>query len=85
MGSCLSINMHNMILNLTACGYPIADAYSPTTKACITWCHNTTTKGSCHIELQESITREWVNKGAIMVSHVSGKSNPNPPTFSQRR
>jgi hypothetical protein len=81
MGSCLTINTHNMILHLSACGYPIDDASSPTTiynnnEACIKWCHHMTSKGNRHIELQENVTREWVNKGAITVSHVSGKSNP---------
>ncbi len=81
MGSCLTINTRNMILHLSACGYPIGDASSPTpiyndNEACIKWCHNMTSKGNRHIELQENVTREWVDKGTITVSHVSGKSNP---------
>jgi hypothetical protein len=81
MGSCLTINMCNMILHLSACGYPINDASFPTSiynnnDACVKWCHNMTSKGNHHIELQENVTREWVDKGAITVSHVSGKSNP---------
>jgi hypothetical protein len=81
MGSCLTINMRNMILHLSACGYPIDNASSPTpiynnNEACVKWCHNMTSKGNCHIELQENIAREWVDKGAITVSHISGKSNP---------
>jgi hypothetical protein len=81
MGSCLTINMRNMILHLSACGYPIHDASFPTpiynnNEACVKWCHNMTSKGNCHIELQENVTHEWVNEGAITVSHVSGKSNP---------
>jgi hypothetical protein len=81
MGSCLTLNTRNMILHLSACGYPINDASFPTpiyndNEACIKWCHNMTSKSDHHIELQENITREWVNKGAITVSHISGKSNP---------
>jgi hypothetical protein len=81
MGSCLTINRRNMILHLSACGYPIDNASSPTpiynnNEACIKWCHNMTSKGNHHIELQENITREWVVKGAITVSHISGKSDP---------
>jgi hypothetical protein len=81
MGSCLTINTRNMISHLSACGYPINNASSPTpiynnNEACIKWCHNMTSRGNCHIELQENVTREWVNEGAITVSHVSGKSNP---------
>ncbi len=81
MGSCLTINTRDMILHLFACGYPIDDASSPTpiyndNKACVKWCHIMTSKCNCHIEIQENITRVWVDKGAITVSHVSGKSNP---------
>jgi hypothetical protein len=80
MGSCLTINTRNMILHLSTCGYPINNASSPTpiyndNEACIKWCHNMTSKGNRHIELQENVTCEWVDKGAITVSHVSGKSN----------
>jgi hypothetical protein len=81
MGSCLTINTRSMILHLSACGYPIDDASSPTpiyndNEACVEWYHNMTSKGNCHIELQENVTREWVDEGPITVSHISGKSNP---------
>ncbi len=80
IGSRLTINTCNMILHLSACGYPIDDTSSPTpiynnNEACIKWCNNMTSKGNHHIELQENITGKWVNKGAITVSQVSGKSN----------
>jgi hypothetical protein len=81
MGSRLTINTGNMILHLSTCGYSIDNASSPTpiynnNKACVKWCHNMTSKGDCHIELQENVTREWVDEGAITVFHISGKSNP---------
>jgi hypothetical protein len=80
MGPCLTINTCNMILHLSACGYPINDTSSPTpiynnNEACITWFHNMTSKDNCHIELQENIAHERVGKCAITVSHVSSKSN----------
>jgi hypothetical protein len=81
MGSCLTINMRSIILHLSACGYPIDEASSPTPiyndiEACTKWCHNMTSKSNHHIELQENVTRGWVDKDAITVSQVSGKSNP---------
>jgi hypothetical protein len=71
----------HMILHFSACGYSINDASFATpiynnNDACIKWCHNMTSKGNCHIELQENVTRELVDKRAITVSHVSDKSNP---------
>jgi hypothetical protein len=81
MGSCLTINTRNMILHLSVCGFSINDASFPTpiynnNEACVKWCHNITSKGNRHIELQEKVTHEWVNEGAIIIFHVSGKSNP---------
>ncbi len=81
MGSCLTINIRNMISHLANCGFPINNTSSATpvnndNNACIKWCHNSTSKGNCHIKLRENVTREWVDNGSIMVSHVSGKSNP---------
>jgi hypothetical protein len=46
-------------------------------KACVKWCHNTTTKGNCHIEHQENTVKEWVEDGSIIVSHIRGKCNPS--------
>ena len=48
-------------------------------KACVKWCHNLnlTTKGNCHMEHWEKVTREWVEDGSISVSHVNGKCNPS--------
>jgi len=70
-----------MISHLADCGFPINDTSSATpvyndNNACVKWCHNLTSKGNHHIELRENVTREWVDKGSITVSHVSGKSNP---------
>jgi hypothetical protein len=81
MGSCLTINIRNMISHLANCGFPINDTSLATliyndNNACIKWCHNLTSKGNHHIELRENVTREWVDNGSITVSHVSGKSNP---------
>jgi hypothetical protein len=81
MGSCLTIDTRNMILHPSTCGYPINDAASTTliynnNDACVKWCHNMTSKGNCHLELKENITREWVDEGAITVCHVSSKYNP---------
>jgi hypothetical protein len=70
-----------MILHLSTCGYPINDAASATpiynnNDACVKWCHKMTSKGNHHLELKENVIREWVNEGAITVSHVSGKYSP---------
>jgi hypothetical protein len=81
MGSCLTINICNMISHIANCGFPINDTSSATpvyndNDACVKWCHNLTSKGNRHIKLRENVTCEWVDNGSITVSHVSGKSNP---------
>jgi hypothetical protein len=80
MGSCLTVNIRNMISSLSKLGYPIHDANSPTplynnNNVCVKWCHNMTTKGNQHIENRENVTREWVADGTISVTHISGKCN----------
>jgi hypothetical protein len=35
-----------------------------------------TSKGNCHIELKEIVTRKWVKDRSLTVSHINGKSNP---------
>ena len=82
MGSCLTINLRNMILYLQSLGYPIDDTDLATriynnNDACVKWCHNLTTKGNRHIEHRENVTREWVADGSLAISHVSGKCNPS--------
>jgi hypothetical protein len=81
MGSRLTINICNMISHLADCGFPINDTSLATpvyndNDACVKWCHNSTSKSNRHIKLRENVTCEWVDNGPIMVSHVSGKSNP---------
>jgi hypothetical protein len=80
MGSRLTVNNRNMISSLSALGYPIHDADSPThiynnNIMCVKWCHNMTTKGNRHIENDEKATRECVADGTISVTHVSSKCN----------
>jgi hypothetical protein len=80
MGSCLTVNLRNLILHLQSIGYPIDDTNTATplyndNEACVKWCHNLTTKGNRHIEHRENATREWVADGSIAVSHVSTKCN----------
>jgi hypothetical protein len=82
MGSCLTINVQNMILHLTSLGYPITDATTATpvynnNDACMKWCHNLTTKGNCHVKHCKNATCEWVENGSITVTQVSGKCNPS--------
>jgi hypothetical protein len=82
MGSRLTVNLRNLILNLQSIGYPIDDTDIATplyndNEACVKWCHNLTTKGNRHIEHRENATREWVADGSIAVSHVSSKCNPS--------
>ncbi len=81
MGSRLTINTQNMISHLANYCFPINNNSSAApvyddNDACVKWCHNMTSKGNCHIELKENVMHEWVDKGAITVSHVSGKYNP---------
>jgi hypothetical protein len=68
MGSHLTINVQNMILQLASLGYPITDATTVTpiyndNNACVKWCHTLTTKGNRHIKhLQKchlQMGREW--------------------------
>ena len=71
-----------MILDLSNEGYPINDAAFPTplynnNDACVTWCHNMTSKGNRHIKLKENVTCKWVKDGAITVDHISSKCNPS--------
>ncbi len=80
MGSCLTVNLQNLILHLQSIGYPIDDTATATplynnNKACVKWCQNLTTKGNRHIEHKENATQEWVADGSIAVSHVSTKCN----------
>jgi hypothetical protein len=54
-GSCLTMNVRNMMSYLSSLGYPIRDTKTATTiyndnEACVKWCHNRTTKGNQHIE-----------------------------------
>jgi hypothetical protein len=81
MGSRLTVNTRNLILDLSSRGYPITDAATATpvfndNNACVQWCHNLTTKGNQHIEHSKNVTKEWVADGSITVSHISGKCNP---------
>ncbi len=81
MGSRLTVNTHNLTLDLSSKGYPITNTESATPvfndiNACVQWCHNMMTKGNQHIEHRENVTREWVEAGSISVSHVSRKCNP---------
>jgi hypothetical protein len=81
MGSRLTVNTCNLILDLSSKGYLIMDAETTTpvfndNDACVQWCHDMTTKGNQHIKHRENVTREWVEDGSISVSHVSGKCNP---------
>ena len=55
MGSRLTVNTRNLILDLSSRGYPITDAATATpvfndNDACVQWRHNLTTKGNQHIE-----------------------------------
>jgi hypothetical protein len=80
MGSRLTVNTCNMISHLSSLGYPINDATRPTilyndNNACVKWCHNMTTKGSCDIENCKISTRKWVADGTIAAKHISGKCN----------
>jgi hypothetical protein len=82
MGSCLTVNIRNMILHLNSLGYPIGDADLATplyndNKTCIKWCHNLTMKGNRHIEHCENATQEWVDNGSIAVTHISRRCNPS--------
>ncbi len=81
MGSRLTVNTCNLILDLSSKVYPIKDAEYATpvfneNDACVQWCHNLRTKGNQDIEHWENVTREWIEDGSISVSHVSGKCNP---------
>ncbi len=81
MGSQLTVNTCNLILDHSSKGYPIMDAESTTpvfndNDVCVQWCHNMTTKGNQHIKHQENVTREWVEDGSISASHISRKCNP---------
>ena len=82
MGSCLTINLQNMILHLQSLSYPINDTDMATplynnNDACVKGCHNLTTKCNQHIDIRENATRKWVQDGIITVSHVNGKCNPS--------
>ncbi len=82
MGFRLTPNLRNMILHLQFLGYPINDTDIATplyndNDACVKWCHNLTSKSNRHIEHRENSTSEWVDDGALAVSHVSGKCNPS--------
>jgi hypothetical protein len=82
MGSHLTINTQNMILDLSNGGYPINDAAFSTplynnNDARVKYCHNMTSKGNCHIELKENVKHKWIKDGAIIVNHISGKCNPS--------
>jgi hypothetical protein len=80
-GSCLTMNVRNIMSHLSSLGYPITDIETATTvynnnEVCINWCHNMTTKGNRHIEHQENAVKKWVEDASISVSHISGKCNP---------
>jgi hypothetical protein len=82
MGSRFTIIIQNMIIHLASLGYPIDDANMATplynnNEACVKWCHNSTTKGNCHIKNCKNATCKWVKDGSISVTHVSGKCNPS--------
>eukprot|EP00957_Ditylum_brightwellii_P167473 12749021-Ditylum_brightwellii.AAC.1 len=44
-------------------------------QACVKWTYSMTTKGLCHIQMQENAIRECIQTGFATIKHVGGNVN----------